>query len=293
MQRFIRKFLNYLEIEKNYSSYTLLSYRKDLNDFDDFSENCHPEDITYLDLRKFLARLKEKNYSKRTIARKLASLRSFFKFLCREGFLKLNPASTLLTPKLDRKLPLFLTESEVSHLIESISADDVWGRRDKAILETLYSTGMRVGEMVGLNAEDIDFLGCVTKVAGKGKKERMLPIGEKALSSIRRYLEIFPKKQKEKSRALFKNRRLTRLSDRSIRRIVEKYIKLAGRQKGISPHTFRHSFATHLLDRGADLRSVQELLGHKNLSTTQIYTHVTTQRLKEAYEKAHPRAKGK
>jgi len=293
MKRFIHKFLNYVEIERNYSHYTVISYQKDLLDFKDFIGGQRLDDVTYLLLRKFLAHLKEKNYSKRTIARKLASLRSFFKFLCREGYLKNNPASSLLTPKLDKKLPLFLTEEEVVALIEAASEDNVWGRRDRAILETLYSTGMRVGELVGLNTENIDFFGSVTKVSGKGKKERMLPIGEKALSSIRHYLEALPKKQKEKSKALFRNRKMTRLSDRSIRRIMDKYINLASKGKGISPHTLRHSFATHLLDRGADLRSVQELLGHANLSTTQIYTHITTKRLKEAYDKAHPRAKGR
>jgi tyrosine recombinase XerC len=293
MERFIGKFLNYLEIEKNYSSHTILNYQIDLDDFKNFIGLMHPQDVTYLVLRKFLAHLKEKNYTKRTVARKVATLRSFFKFLCREGYIKNNPASALSTPKLDKKLPLFLSEEEVRTLIESASEDDVWGRRDRAILEVLYSTGMRVGELVNLNMEDIDFIGSATKVSGKGKKERMLPIGEKALVSIRYYLDVLPQRLKEKNKALFINKRMTRISDRSVRRIVNKYINLTSKRSGISPHTLRHSFATHLLDRGADLRSVQELLGHANLSTTQIYTHITTQRLKEAYEKAHPRAKAR
>lgn len=293
MEKFIRKFLDYLEVEKNYSRHTRLNYRIDLEGFRNFIGQENLEDITYLDLRRFLAHLKEKGYSKKTMARRLACLRSFLKFLCREGYLKTNPALFISTPKLDRKLPVFLSEREIFDLMGAVSCPDLWSRRDRAVLETLYSTGIRVSEMVGLNMGDIDFIGSAAKVFGKGKKERLVPIGETALGSIRDYIALLPQRQKERGQALFINKSMRRLNDRSVRRIIDKYINLTCKKKGISPHTLRHSFATHLLDRGADLRSVQELLGHANLSTTQMYTHVTTQRLIEAYKKAHPRAMGK
>lgn len=293
MEQVIHKFLNYLEVEKNYSAHTRLNYKIDLTDFGEFVGEVNLENIDLFILRKFLAHLKEKNYSNRTISRKISTIRSFLKFLYREGIIKNNPAQAILRPKLDKTLPVFLSEKEVLSLIKSVAGEDFWGLRDRAIIETLYSTGMRVSELVGLNIEDIDFIGSVTKVCGKGKKERMLPIGETALAVIRQYLEMMPVGEKNKNRSLFVNKKMTRLTDRSVRRIITKHIILTSSKKGISPHTLRHSFATHLLDRGADLRSVQELLGHANLSTTQIYTHITTQRLKEVYEKAHPRAKAK
>lgn len=291
MEKFIHKFLNYLEVERNYSAHTILNYRIDLTDFGEFTGEVSLENIGLFILRKFLAHLKEKNYSKRTISRKISAIRSFMKFLYREGVIKNNPAQAILRPKLDRTLPVFLSEEEVLSLIKSVAGKDFWGLRDRAIIETLYSTGMRVSELVGLNVEGIDFIGSVVKVYGKGKKERMLPIGETALAVIRQYLEMMPAERKNKNSSLFVNKKMTRLTDRSVRRIITKHIILTSGKKGISPHTLRHSFATHLLDRGADLRSVQELLGHANLSTTQIYTHITTQRMKEVYEKAHPRAK--
>lgn len=289
MVRYIDKFIDYLKIEKNASEYTLINYSVDLRDFSKFLGDISVETIDYLVLRRYLAHMKEKNYSKRTVARKLASLRSFFKFLYREGYIKTNPASSVATPKLDKKLPLFLDTDEVVKLIEAPNEKDVAGLRDRAILETLYSTGMRVSELVRLNIENIDFISGVVKVFGKGKKERLAPIGDKALRAIRNYLDRRGAELTDK-KVIFLNKNGTRLTDRSVRRVVEKYIKRASLRKGISPHTLRHSFATHLLDRGADLRSVQELLGHMNLSTTQIYTHVTTKRLKEVYDKSHPRA---
>ena len=237
--------------------------------------------------------LKENNLSKRTVARKMAAFRTFFKFLTREGYLKKNPMSALRTPKLEKKLPMVLDENEVSRLMES-PANDLIGRRDRAILETLYSTGMRVSELVKLDLEKVDFIGGVCRVMGKGSKERICPIGDRALRSIRDYLQARGGKAKKEAKALFlnhsPNQEGSRLTDRSVRRTVDKYIERTCRREKISPHTLRHSFATHLLNRGADLKSVQELLGHENLSTTQIYTHVSTQRLKEAYDKAHPRA---
>ena len=290
LERYIQKFMTYLEVEKNASSHTITNYRIDLKEFSGSIKDKPLEDITHVDIRLFLARMKEKNFSKRTVARKMACLRSFFRFLCREGYIKSSPASGLKTPKLDRKLPLFLDVNEVTRLIESPDVSDVYGLRDRAILETFYSSGIRVSELVGLNKENIDFIGGVLKVYGKGKKERLAPIGDRALRAIRNYLEKLGAADIKEKKAVFINKSGRRMSDRAVRRVVEKYIHKTSLREGISPHSLRHSFATHLLDRGADLRSVQELLGHANLSTTQIYTHITTERLKEVYDKVHPRA---
>ena len=284
--RFVEKFISYLEIEKNYSIHTVLNYKLDLRDFERFLEDKSLESIEYITLRKFLASLKSKNLKSRTLARKISTLKSFYRFLCREGYLKSNPTLLLSSPKLDKHLPNFLTENEMTKLIESPKQDNLLGRRDRAILETLYSTGMRVSELVGLNVETIDFIGGIVKVLGKGKKERLLPIGKTALLAIRAYLDMRDKQRKE----LFLNKNYTRLTDRGVRNVLNKYIRITSLKQHISPHALRHSFATHLLNRGADLRSVQELLGHVNLSTTQIYTHLSTERLKAVYEKTHPHA---
>ena len=283
------KFLVHLKAEKNYSPHTLVSYTHDLREFYSFIGD---EDVEGLDkgrLRSYLADLSSKGYSKRTVSRRMATLRTFFRFLVREGFLSKNNLAALKNPKQEKKLPVVLEENEVGQLLEA-PEDDLAGRRDKAMLETLYSTGMRVSELVALNLEKIDFIGGVCRVFGNGSKERLCPIGDRALRSIRRYLEL----RNQTSKAVFLNHspheKGSRLTDRSVRRAINKYIDQTSRRQKISPHTLRHSFATHLLNRGADLKSVQELLGHENLSTTQIYTHVSTQRLKESYDKAHPRA---
>lgn len=290
MIRYIDKFIGYLKIEKNASEHTIINYSVDLRDFGNFLGNINIESVDYLVLRRYLAHMRDKNYSKRTVARKLASLRSFFRFLYKEGYIKTNPASSIATPKLDKKLPIFLDTDEVVKLIEAPGEKDFAGLRDKAILETLYSTGIRVSELVRLNIDNIDFISGVIKVFGKGKKERIAPIGDKALRAIRSYIDKRKANDPADRKAVFLNKDGARLTDRSIRRMLLKYIKRTALREGISPHTLRHSFATHLLNRGADLRSVQELLGHMNLSTTQIYTHVTTRRMKEVYDKAHPRA---
>ncbi len=286
MDRFIERFTRYLEIEKNYSAHTVLNYRLDLGDFIKFLGDTQIENVDYLLLRKYLALLKEKKLKARSMARHLSALRSFFKFLTREGFLKSNPILSVASPKLDKHLPQFLTEEEITRLIESSVAKDEMGLRDRAILETFYSTGMRISELVGLSLDDLDFIGGVVKLKGKGKKERIAPIGDKAIFSLRAYLG----KRKKQSNAVFLNKRGTRITDRGVRNIVGKYLRLSGAKQGVSAHTLRHSFATHLLNRGADLRTVQELLGHANLATTQIYTHLTTEKLKSVYDKAHPRA---
>jgi len=286
MDRYIEKFLRYLEIEKNYSPHTILNYKLDLEDFKNFLSVLPLENVEYLFLRKYLALLKEKNLSSRSVGRHLSTLRSFFRFLTREGHIKINPTAAISSPKLEKHLPSFLSEEEVSKLIDAAIPKDERGLRDKAILETFYSTGIRISELVGLDRDDVDFIGGIVKVKGKGKKERIVPIGDKAIAVIRNYLS----KRKKQSEVLFLNKGGSRISTRGVRNIVKKYLHLAGIRQGISPHTLRHSFATHLLNRGADLRSVQELLGHASLSTTQIYTHLTTERLKTVYDKAHPRA---
>lgn len=287
MQRYIDKFINYLKVERNAAGHTINNYTIDLDSFSLFLAGKDISQVNHLILRRFLAEMRSKSYSKRTIARKLASLRSFFKFLYREGYIKSNPVTAISSPKLDKKLPKFLDVNKVVQLILKPDTNTSTGLRDRAILETLYSTGIRVSELVGLDSGDIDYISGVIKVFGKGSKERMVPIGDEALNAIRRYNENKNRKDKD---AVFLNNRAGRLTDRSVRRILDKYIRQCAIEEKISPHSLRHSFATHLLDRGADLRSVQELLGHMNLSTTQIYTHVTMDRLKSVYDKAHPRA---
>ncbi len=287
MNRYIEKYLTFLEIEKNYSAHTIVNYKVDLDEFFEFMGPARDvKSVVYLDFRRFLAHLRQGQLRPRTLARKLSSLRSFFRFLHREGLIDQNPALLVMTPKLDKPLPKFLSEQEMVRLLEIPPADTLTGLRDRAILETLYSSGIRVSELVGLNLDSVDMISNVVKVEGKGKKERLVPIGQKAQVAIAVYL----KKRKSNQRAVFLNKSGSRLTDRSVRNIVNKYILKASIQLHVYPHMFRHSFATHLLDRGADLRSVQELLGHSNLSTTQIYTHVTTDRLKRVYDQAHPRA---
>jgi tyrosine recombinase XerC len=290
MERFIGKFENYLRIEKNYSDHTLRCYISDLKELADFLENKDPKKITHLDLRRFLAKLRQKNPAKRTVVRKLAAIRSFFRFLFREKYIKTNPADSVFTPKLDKKLPEFLDAERIITLITAPAGETIAGLRDRAILEVLYSTGIRVSELVGLNQEDIDLISGAAKVRGKGKKERIALLGREAQHAIGDYLNKRQVAGSDTSKALFLNKSKTRLTDRSVRRIIDKYIRQCSIEQKISPHSIRHSFATHMLNNGADLRSIQELLGHKNLSTTQIYTHLGTRQIKEMYSKAHPRA---
>lgn len=292
MDKWVKSFLDYLEAEKNASMHTVKNYAIDLREFTGSLGATSFQEATYLDIRAFLSVLKDKTYSKSTMARKLACIRSFFKYLLRENVLKVNPAADIATPKRDKRLPQFLDATEVTHLLEAPCKETWEGKRDIAILETLYSSGLRVSELVGLNHDDIDFFSALVRVRGKGKKERILPVGQIALKAIREYLDHRPPRDKEQNvkKPLYLNRSGGRLTDRSVRRMILKYARQIALKKGVSPHMLRHSFATHMLDRGADLRSVQELLGHENLSTTQIYTHVTTKRLKDAYDAAHPSA---
>ncbi|MCF7873288.1 MAG: tyrosine recombinase XerC [Candidatus Omnitrophica bacterium] len=287
---YIDKFLNYIEMEKNYSIHTCKNYKQDLKEFEKFLKNNEEVDIKEIDyfiLRKFLSLLNKKNLNKRTVSRKISTLKSFFKFLLRERILKNNPAVSLIYPRLDKPLPKFLTEDQVKKILKLPDTNKLLGLRDKAILEFLYSTGARVSEMVSLKKDNLDLIGGVVKVTGKGRKERLLPLGEPAIESIRNYLSS----RQDNQRALFLNKNNKQLGDRGVRLIISKYIKNAALSLDVSPHVFRHSFATHLLNHGADLRSVQELLGHSSISTTQIYTHISLDSLKKMYQKTHPRAR--
>lgn len=250
-------------------------------------------------IRQFLAHLSEEQYSAATMARKIATLRSFYKWGERRGLTTTNPMTLIRTPRQSKRLPKAITVEQVEKLLSSPSQDDVLGRRDRAMLETLYSTGIRVSELVGLNVTDLDVAGEALRVRGKGKKERLVPLGTHALAAIAAYIEMVNSDSKYASMwqgenrekaPLFLNKHGGRLSSRSVRRKLDKYLRESGLDPSISPHTLRHSFATHLLDNGADLRSVQELLGHQSLSTTQVYTHLSSQRLQDAYKDAHPRA---
>ncbi len=291
---FIEEFMGHLRVERNLSPNTIEGYSSDLQGFLDFlgDEEKRVEEIDYLVIRGYLAYLARAQYSRRSIARKLSSLRTFFSFLCQKGILEVNPAQSVSTPKQPRALPEFLHIDEIESLIESASSPDPLGLRDRAIFELLYATGIRVGELVGLDIKDLDYGFKYIKVMGKGRKERVVPVGEKALDALQNYLENGrPLLDKGSATdAMFLNKFGTRLTDRSVRRIIDKYIRIISINKKVTPHVFRHTFATHLLEGGADLRAVQELLGHVDVSTTQIYTHVTKERLKKIYDKAHPRA---
>ncbi|MCG3176232.1 MAG: Tyrosine recombinase XerC [Candidatus Omnitrophica bacterium] len=290
MDKELGRFLRYLKVEKNYSAHTCSAYEQDLRHFHGALRTA-PAAVSTDQLRGYLAQLKNAGLSKRTMARRMACLRTFYRYLVREELVDKNPMTRLRSPKLERSLPTVLSEAEALKLLEA-PARDPEGLRDRAILETLYSTGMRVSELTGLNTDTVDLIGGVCRVMGKGSKERLCHLGSAASRALRDYLAV--REAAPKERALFVSRSPNglggRLTPRSVRRILDRYVRAVCQRTGITPHTLRHSFATHLLDRGADLRSVQELLGHENLSTTQIYTHVSTQRLKEAYDKAHPRA---
>ena len=302
----IERFLEYLRVERNASAHTLRSYSADLGQFRNFllSSELHVdkrngdvavEKIDHLAIRAYLSHL-YRNHKKSSLARKLAAQRSFFKYLVEEGRLTQSPAEIVSTPKQEKPLPDFLPVDEVFSLMETPDQSTIWGARDRAILETLYSCGIRVSELVGLTDGDIDFTLGILKVFGKGRKERIVPIGEKALAAMREYLpqrdRIIARLPSSGSQApIFINCRGGRLTSRSVARILQKHILKCGLLRKVSPHALRHSFATHLLDAGADLRAIQELLGHVSLSTTQRYTHVSVDKLMEVYDRAHPRAK--
>jgi len=303
MDAALADFLRFLALEKNASELTVKSYREDLTQalrfFLDTFQAKEPAQLHSRHVRAFTAWLHDQGYAKTTIARRIAAVRSWFRFLCRQGTLPANPADGLRGPRQDKKLPHFLGEKALAQLLEAPTPATPMGIRDKAILDILYSAGLRASELTGLNAADLDLDAGLATVRGKGKKERLVFFGPDALASLKQWLaqrnvlltgKKSPLEGKSKD-AVFLNKNGTRLTSRSVGRMVEKYLAQTGMDSRTSPHTLRHSFATHLLDRGADIRSVQELLGHRSLATTQIYTHVTTVRLKDSYQKAHPRAK--
>lgn len=293
-------FLNHLRVEKNASGMTIVSYRTDLTQFFEFlSEfNSLPRERVSKDLfnhksvRDYLTHLQNNGFSRSTMARKLATLRSFVRYLCREEVLEGNPIAAVATPKQEKRLPRFLYPQEIETLINAPDTNRASGLRDQAILEMLYATGIRVSELVSLNLNNIDTENGCVKVLGKGDKERIVPMGKKACLAMDKYLPArkkIIKKDPNLETAVFLNKFGQRLTARSVRNIINKYVQQVALNQKVSPHTLRHTFATHLLNGGADLRSVQELLGHVKLSTTQVYTHVTKERIKSVHDKNHPR----
>ncbi|MCR4401880.1 MAG: tyrosine recombinase XerC [Firmicutes bacterium] len=295
-------FLAHLALEKGVSPHTLEAYSHDLRCFIDFLDEALKErkdlsEVSHLEVRAYLANLQKARYSRRTIARRLAAVRSFFTYLCRQGLCRTNPARGVSAPKLGRMLPRFLHEENVTSLVEAPASDTPIGLRDRAVLETLYAAGLRVSELVGLDMADVDLSHGFARAFGKGGRERVVPIGERAADALREYIAkgrpVLAGGRREEAageEALFLNRGGRRLSTRAVQLMLDKYIRQVSIDKKVSPHAIRHSFATHLLDHGADLRAVQELLGHVSISTTQIYTHVSREKLRLVYDKAHPRA---
>ena len=305
MQNYIDDFLKHLKYERNASPHTLRNYEIDLVQFYDHLAPPNKEgkrrevDIRALDnltIRDFMATLYEQQKKKSSIHRKVAALRTFFNYLCREGILELNPAKLVASPRVERTLPNHLNVEQMIRFIETPDTDTVLGKRDRAILELLYASGLRVSELVNLNMQDVDFVNQSVRVKGKGRKERIVPFGEHAKQALQAYLgvrgELLVEADPEKADplAVFMNYQGTRITTRSVGRMVDKYVKICADIHHISPHSLRHSFATHLLDAGADLRVIQEMLGHVRLSTTQQYTHVALDKLMEVYDKAHPKA---
>ena len=297
-EQYPQRFLNYLTVEKACSELTVTNYNKDLASFAAFWQQRTGKallgaPVSSVALRAYLAFLNEKGYARRTVARRISALRSFYKFLVRENILEVSPIAKVRSPKLEKKLPTFLEEVEVNELL-TLPDTKPLGRRDQAILELLYATGCRVSELVGLTLERLDLGNRFVIVQGKGNKERLVPLGHSCCQALAAYypyrMELMQRYHVEQHDYVFVNNRGGVLTDRSVRRILDKYISQLALRKQVSPHTIRHTFATHLLAHGADLRAVQELLGHANLSTTQIYTHVTTERIAAVYRKNHPRA---
>ncbi len=298
MHASVRKFLEYLEAERNYSPNTIRSYETDLSQFvAHLSSNriASLDAVTKNDLRVFLSALLEAGLSRKSIARKIACLRSFFRYAKRQRLTSTNPTLTLVSPKLEKRLPSFLDEVSMARLFDDIDTSTADGRRNAAIMEVFYSTGMRLSELVNLNRDDVDFSQGVVKITGKGSKQRIVPVGRRALSAVELTLRdrdvlLAKLSLSGKQDALFLTRKGVRLYPEAVSRIVKKIIGRVSEIEKKSPHVLRHTFATHLLNRGADLRAVKELLGHESLSTTQVYTHVSTEQLKKVYRQSHPKA---
>jgi len=294
MRKQIADFLLHLRNEKNVSAHTERGYRSDLEQLAEFLGDRDLAGIGHQDLRQFLGHLIARKVKKSSLARKLSAVRAFFKYLDREGVVSGNPARLIATPKQDKRLPAVLTVDDALRLMNAPEGDAVDGLRDRAVLETLYSTGIRASELIGINFEDINRNDHLIRIRGKGRKERIVPVGSKALAAIDAYAARKNDKAKdEKDESVFTGPSGKRLTARTVQRILGNYRKKLGLSQKASPHTLRHSFATHLLESGADLRAIQELLGHASLSTTQRYTQVNLDSLMETYDKAHPRAKKK
>ena len=297
MQSEIGEFLNYLTYERNVSANTIEAYRDDLESFIKFLCNDYftmgrdqldLRRVDHLTIRAYLAHLGKRKLQRSSIARHLSALRSFFKYLMREGVVEANPARTVATPKREKVLPSVMQPSEVVLLIEQADPSTPLGARDRAFLELLYGSGLRISELVGIDLDDIELRARLVKVHGKGSKERIVPFGSKAEEAVRAWIAV--RVHGDEEQALFTNYRGQRITQRSVRRLFDGYIRKAALRAGISPHTMRHSFATHLLNAGADLRGIQELLGHSSLSTTQAYSHVDAGRLRRVYDRSHPRS---
>src|SRR5919199_1793481 len=306
MEQLLEQFFEHLRYERNVSEHTLRNYRIDLGQFYDHLAPADPHtgarreldvrQIDHITIREWLSQLHTERKQKSSIARKLAALRTFFQFLVREGVVELNPAKLVATPRLEKKLPNHLSVEDAVRFIETPDPETDLGKRDRAILEMLYGTGVRVSELVKLDLRDVDFQQMTARVTGKRRKQRIVPFGEPARQALMQYLTVrnaflqnAPMAEPD-TQALFLNYQGTRITTRSVGRMVDKYIQICAGIHNISPHSLRHSFATHLLDNGADLRHIQELLGHARISTTQIYTHVSMEKLIEVYDKYHPKA---
>jgi integrase/recombinase XerC len=297
VRELVDRYLEHLRYQRNASPATVRAYAADLLGFVEYLESAGaptaPESIDAIRLRGWLAGLHQGGLERSSVARKVSAVRAFFRYLVREGRMGENPADRIATPQVRRKLPRHLNVADAAILVESPDPSTPLGARDRALLELLYATGLRVAEVCSLDLDSIDLPELILRVVGKGSKERLVPFGRKAAAALRHYLtarDRLGNRGGSDPEALFVNYRGTRLSTRSVRRLLDRYIQRCALQHRISPHGLRHSFATHLLDAGADLRAIQELLGHASLSTTQRYTHVTTERLREVYRKAHPRS---
>ena len=296
---YIERFIKWLSDEKGYSRHTIINYRRDLQEFADLvGSEVEVESVDACKIRDYVYSLNIKNKSS-SVARKLSALRTFFRFLEQEDLVQQNPMGSISMPKQEQHIPVFLTVDEVFALLEAPGADETFGARDRAILELLYSTGMRVSELVGCNMTSLDFDNEMVRVRGKGNRERLVPVGDPAIKALQAYFvqrdgllrDRLQQGKKIDRHAVFLNSRGSRITARSVERLIAQYGRKAGIDKPVTPHVLRHSFATHLLEMGADMRSVQELLGHANLSTTQKYTHLDMIHLMRVYDKAHPKAR--
>lgn len=294
-KKYLQEFKLYIEVEKNFSKHTVTAYSSDILSFLIWLDDRNIEDVNYSIIREYLLYIRQFNYSKTTTARKIASLRTFYRFLYRERVIDTNPALGVHSPKRGKSLPEFLTEAEIEQVLNNTKMDSPAGYRNRTILELLYATGMRVSELSGLNFENLNLEENEIKVFGKGAKERIVLVSERAKKFLETYIKkvrylIFKSEDPAESEPVFINKTGFRLQPQSVRLAVKDVMEKIELPKHVTPHVFRHSFATKLLENGADLRVVQELLGHSSISNTQIYTHVSTERLKQSYNSAHPRA---